>query len=400
MSIAKIQDQGSFCLLKEFAPEALQHIFSFVTDKATLARIERVCKNWTIQTNQAWKEIFFKNYPEAEIPTGDQSLISWKALYKRQYLIDSNIQQVKINPTLLEFDENVNCQLVHENKLFLGFNSCVQVLDLESEDILYTLSKHQKVQSLCAGEGKLVSSSFDDIIRVSNIDSDANLLEIRNNDGSAAAMCICVGKIFSARNDYIQVREIHANQVINYAPLKGHTALVLTLCASRNKIFSGSIDKTIRVWNALSGAPLQTFTGHEAPIFTLLVDANRLFSSSADKTVRVWNTDAGGAPLQTLNHDNIVTALSASEGRIFSSCGDTRVRIRNIEKNYFKELESIHETITALDVCRGKLVVNYKQKVMIWDLVGDQHYLSPTFRQSLPSAGEMQSILDLVDQAH
>jgi WD40 repeat protein len=62
-------------------------------------------------------------------------------------------------------------------------------------------------------------------------------------------------------------------------------------------IVSGSSDKTIRVWNADSGAVISgPFEGHTNSVMSVAFspDGKRIVSGSSDKTIRVWNADSGG----------------------------------------------------------------------------------------------------------
>src|SRR5437764_9162895 len=65
---------------------------------------------------------------------------------------------------------------------------------------------------------------------------------------------------------------------------------------------SASDDRTVRLWDAGSGALLQTLEGHKNWVRAVAFspDGKLLASTSGDRTVRLW--DAGsGALLQTLN---------------------------------------------------------------------------------------------------
>ena len=62
---------------------------------------------------------------------------------------------------------------------------------------------------------------------------------------------------------------------------------------------SGSLDKTIKVWNVISGTHEQTLAGHERAVVALVACEQRLISSSLDKTVKVWSM-ATWACMQTV----------------------------------------------------------------------------------------------------
>jgi WD40 repeat protein len=58
------------------------------------------------------------------------------------------------------------------------------------------------------------------------------------------------------------------------------------------RIVSGSVDKTVRIWDAKTGAPIgKPLTGHENPVTSVAFspDGQRIVSGSVDKTVRIWN---------------------------------------------------------------------------------------------------------------
>ena len=94
---------------------------------------------------------------------------------------------------------------------------------------------------------------------------------------------------------------------------------------------SGSADDTVRLWDAGTGAPLQTLEGHSGLVSSVSFspDGKLMASGSNDSTVRLW--DAGtGAPLQTLNgHLNLVSSVAFSpDGKLVASGSrDNTVRL-------------------------------------------------------------------------
>jgi WD40 repeat protein len=68
-------------------------------------------------------------------------------------------------------------------------------------------------------------------------------------------------------------------------------------------VASASGDKTVRLWDAATGAALQTLEGHTGRVsaVTFSPDGKTVASSSHDGTVRLWDA-AMGAALQTLEN--------------------------------------------------------------------------------------------------
>ena len=70
--------------------------------------------------------------------------------------------------------------------------------------------------------------------------------------------------------------------------MRGHTAWVNCLAIHENKLYSGSDDKTIRVWNTETYEEISTVIGHTDYVICLTLHENRLYSGSYDNTIRVW----------------------------------------------------------------------------------------------------------------
>jgi WD40 repeat protein len=88
---------------------------------------------------------------------------------------------------------------------------------------------------------------------------------------------------------------------------------------------SASYDDTVRLWDAATGAALQTFKGHSDSVGAVAFspDGKQLASASRDKTVRLWDAATGdktvrlwdavtGAALQTLKVDAVIRTLCFS----------------------------------------------------------------------------------------
>lgn len=96
--------------------------------------------------------------------------------------------------------------------------------------------------------------------------------------------------------------------------LKGHKQAILCLAAKGNLVFSGSADKSICVWrrdHSGNHACLSVLSGHTGPVKCLAAekhDESRdddqrwiLYSGSLDKSVKVWNVSEQAPDLQQLS---------------------------------------------------------------------------------------------------
>lgn len=104
-------------------------------------------------------------------------------------------------------------------------------------------------------------------------------------------------------------------------------------CMSLNEeyglLYSGSWDKTIKVWRISDGKCLESFEAHDDAINSIVVGYDGLvFSGSADGSVKVWRRELDGNSVRhvhvrtLLKQENAVTALAvAAEENEGGGCG-------------------------------------------------------------------------------
>jgi WD40 repeat protein len=63
------------------------------------------------------------------------------------------------------------------------------------------------------------------------------------------------------------------------------------------QVMSGSDDNTVRLWDAVTGAALQTLKGHLGSVYSVAFspDGKQVVSGAGDKRVRLWDTITGVA---------------------------------------------------------------------------------------------------------
>lgn len=113
----------------------------------------------------------------------------------------------------------------------------------------------------------------------------------------------------------------------------GHTNPVLDCVFSPDgsRILSASADRTLRVWDAASGAELLVLQGHGGRVMCCAFspDGNRLVSGSADKTVRLWDAGSGAELAMWEGHTaDVLDCRFSPDGRwVASAGGDGAVRL-------------------------------------------------------------------------
>jgi WD40 repeat protein len=115
----------------------------------------------------------------------------------------------------------------------------------------------------------------------------------------------------------------------------GHTDSITCMRYSPNgrQIISGSFDKTIRIWDAETGAAVgKPLEGHTDSIRSIAYSPNgqHIISASADSTIRIWDAKTGSAVVNPLRaHTGTVTSIACSPGgrHIVSGSWDTTIHV-------------------------------------------------------------------------
>ena len=114
--------------------------------------------------------------------------------------------------------------------------------------------------------------------------------------------------------------------------LYGHTSTVSDVAYRHDgkQIASGSFDKTINIWDAITGQLLRTLSGHTSNVTSVAYspDGSLLASGSADSTIRIWNLVSDDSLTLTGHTGPINRVCFSPDGATIASASwDDRVRI-------------------------------------------------------------------------
>jgi WD40 repeat protein/serine/threonine protein kinase len=90
------------------------------------------------------------------------------------------------------------------------------------------------------------------------------------------------------------------------------------------RILSGSIDKTMILWDRETAQPIRRFKGHEGIVWDVAFSPNgrRALSGGADKVLRLWDLESGELLRQLNGHaDPIFVVAFSPDGRLAYSAG-------------------------------------------------------------------------------
>lgn len=138
----------------------------------------------------------------------------------------------------------------------------------------------------------------------------------------------------------IESKSVDMNQLLLIGTGKklfGHTSEIMTMNVipekispeqstispiNENIIISGSIDKTIRIWDINTGNCIKKLVGHTATINSVVVKNNLIISGSDDTTIRIWDINSGECIKTLEGHGGRVWLIYVIDNLIFSTSWD------------------------------------------------------------------------------
>uniref|UniRef100_A0A0C9SAF7 TSA: Wollemia nobilis Ref_Wollemi_Transcript_3705_2455 transcribed RNA sequence n=1 Tax=Wollemia nobilis TaxID=56998 RepID=A0A0C9SAF7_9CONI len=146
------------------------------------------------------------------------------------------------------------------------------------------------------------------------------------------------------------------------ASLAGHTSAVITLVSGADRLYSGSMDHTIRVWDLGTFQCMQTLGGHTSVVMSLLCWDQFLLSCSLDNTVKVWVASSSGALEVTYTHDEQHGVLAMcgmhdeqAKPVLLCSCNDNSVRLYDLPSFHERGKIFSRNEVRAIQIGPGGL---------------------------------------------
>lgn len=160
------------------------------------------------------------------------------------------------------------------------------------------------------------------------------------------------------------------------ATLTGHLRGVNAVSFSPDgtRLASASGDETVKIWDAQTHGLIMTFTGHWRDVTSVAFrpDGNQIASGSLDKTVVVWDVLSGMCTLTLEGHAQGVTAVAFSPdgSKLASASRDSTIKLWQADNGTLLgtlegHLNAVHAV--AFSSVGGYLASSSSESVMLWD---------------------------------
>ncbi|KAJ3392402.1 hypothetical protein HDU92_008461 [Lobulomyces angularis] len=115
---------------------------------------------------------------------------------------------------------------------------------------------------------------------------------------------------------------------------KGHTNTVKYVLVHNGLLYTGSMDKTIKVWDAAKRTLIRTLSGHTDTIMNIIIYGDYIYSGSYDGSIIKWAI-SDGKFVNKYNQGSSIYTLTINDGIIYSGSSNGYVYKLVISTNTF-----------------------------------------------------------------
>lgn len=149
-------------------------------------------------------------------------------------------------------------------------------------------------------------------------------------------------------------------------------------------MLTGSLDRTVRLWDLEAGLPVSTSKLHGGTVRCLGMGNDLLLSGSTDAVLRAWDLSKRSgselpSPKKLHAHTGPISGLSVCDSRIYSGSWDCSVRVWSLSELKCMEVFTYGDWVWSL-ICRGDMLVVATGKDIVLQVQGKLYYYPVTFK--------------------
>jgi WD40 repeat protein len=219
-----------------------------------------------------------------------------------------------------------------------------KVWDLENRQLTRAVSRGEQVFSIAiTPDGRQAICGLNPDLEVWDLESGQLLKTLTGHRGVVSAVAVTADgrrAVSAAHDNTIKVWNLENWQLVRTLSGHGGTSYSVAVTADARLAVSGSSDLTVKVWSLENWQLVRTLTGHKrgselyAGVNSVAVtaDGRRVVSGADDCTVKVWDLSDGESRTIT-RHEGAVHAIAVTaDGRLAASGSDDGVlKLSNLD---------------------------------------------------------------------
>jgi len=208
----------------------------------------------------------------------------------------------------------------------------INVYELTHLDKVATIKAHRdEVTCLFVDDDRhrLFSASMDNTVKVWDIENPASIdKEVRKIGDVEASHAVAASSAYVVVAWGKQVKVYDRDKVSDMArkELSGHKKKIRCLAVAGHFAFSGSNDKTVRVWDLQDFTCKYVLDEHTGWIRALTIVDKALYSAAYDSSIKVWSLESLECE-KTITGGGKVESLCVWNDYLFAGADDARVKV-------------------------------------------------------------------------
>ncbi|KAF8517527.1 WD40 repeat-like protein [Hysterangium stoloniferum] len=245
--------------------------------------------------------------------TGSQTSLSkpdYKLLHQTHILLHNRLLHSSYHLTSLQSHLTPNSHIA--TVYCLQLHTFSESLGAPARQVLFSGSRDQTVRQWDLSTGK-VERVFSGV-----------------HDGSVLSICIRKNYLISGGSDRkVIVWDLHTGDVVRI--IEDHSDSVLCVRADDTRLVTCSKDRTVRTYLFPTLTQHLTLASHRAAVNAVSISGIQIVSASGDRSIRIWNAETG-ALLHCFeqHHSRGIASVDFAPPYILSGSSDKHLRLVNI----------------------------------------------------------------------